>query len=402
MAVQRWLSYSREQPLSLHLFSEEWDKHILARYLAILCAHSARWKNVCFDFHIVDPNIFPIFHRRAMPVLESFSYQTHDPEIIGCRTDIIPSSWTLWDRLACAPRLQTIRLVHPISTLLLTPSPSITTIDVKMVSTRDPITVNLARFLLCVASCPNLDFLRISYEEEEEDVIFLTTGVAPIRLPNLTTLSLFFDQSPHLFKTFLDNLIVPSLRRFEIAASDTNREQYNSLGEFIMRVSPTLNSFESSGKLLNDADLAEACQRLPHLTSLSAWDYMVAGNAFIKSLRLQFYPDGRLRFGQNTNLKDLSIYVAGSWAGFGCTFAEYYLHILEIVRSRWRLPAGARDFDGNKMQRMREIKFSGWSEYRIRQEAPVAYGMLMRFRKEGLVVKFSSDWHETVYQGGYR
>lgn len=333
-----------------------------------------------------------------MPFLELFSYQTHDPEVTVSHTDAIPpSSWTVWDSLSCAPRLHTIRLVHPISTLLLTPSPSITTIDVKIVTTLDPITVDLAHFLLCVASCPNLDFLRVSYEGEEEDIVLHTTGVTQIRLPNLRTLSLFIDQAPYLFKALLDNIISPNLQRLEIAASDSNRELYDSLGDFILRVSPTLQSFDSSGKLLNDADLAEVCQRLPHLTSLSAWDYMVAENSFIKALRLHFHPDGRLRFGQNTNLKDLNIYVAGSWSGFGCTFAEYYLQILEAVQSRWKLPDGAKDFEGHAMERMREIKFAGWSEYRIRQEASVAYGMLMRFREEGLVVKFSSDWNEEVY-----
>lgn len=397
-AIQNWLSYSGSQPISLTLSSEEWDKNILARYLSILCAHSGRWKSIYFDFRIVDPIIFPVLNRQTMPFLESFSYQTHDPEVTVAHTDAIsPSAWTVWDSLSCAPRLHTIRLVHPISTLLLTPSPSITTIDIKIVTTLDPITVDLAHFLLCVGSCPNLEFLRISYEGEEEDIVLLTTGVTQIRLPNLRTLSLFIDQAPYLFKALLDSILAPNLQRFEIAASESNRELYDSLGDFILRVSPTLRSFDSSGKLLNDADLAEACQRLSHLTSLSAWDYMVAENSFIKALRLHFHPDGRLRFGQNTNLKDLNIYVAGSWSGFGCTFAEYYMQILEAVQSRWRLPVGAKDYEGNELERMREVKFAGWSEYRIRQEAPVAYAMLMRFRMEGLMVKFSSDWNEEAY-----
>lgn len=401
-AVEGWLSYSGHRPVSLSLYSEQTDKALLSRYVSILCAHAERWRSISFDFRIPDPDIFPPLNRIVMPLLESFSYQTHNLDTPYGYTDMIPFAWPLRDGLICASRLHTVQLVHPLSTLLLTPSCSITNLDIKFVSSRGPITVHLARFLFCIASCPNLEVLRVSYEEEEENIILFTAGVTRIRLPRLTTLNFTFDQSFFFFKILLDNLEVPKLKHLEISANESNRDLYDSLGDFIMRVSPTLQAFESSGKLLNDADLAEACQRLPHLTYLFAWDYMVAGNAFINSLRLRFFPNGQLRFGQNTSLQSLHIHVNGSWnAGFGCTFEEYYLNILEVVKSRWRLPDCAKDFAGKEVQRLREISFAGWSEDRIRNEAPRAYDMLMKFREEGLVVRFvNSDWTEEVSNDG--
>lgn len=385
-AVQRWLSYSRQLPISLHLTSTELDKAILKRYVTILSAHARRWKNVSFEFMLPDPDVFSMFQGHSMPVLESLSFMATDPDVPGSFT---PPAWKFWGSLYLAPRLRSVTLSHPLSTILLTPSPIITSIDVKLLSTRVRTTINLSRFLLCISCCPKLAYLKICYEGDEEDINFLATIGGPrVTLRNLKTLDLRFEQSPSIFKTFLDRLILPNLQRFEVAASDGNRELYHSLSDFISRVSPTLLSFRSSGKLLNNSYLAETCQRLPFLTDLSVWDYMVAGNSFIKSLRFTFHPDGRLYYGQNTKVENLDIYVTGGWSGYGCTFAEYYIRILEVVQSRWKLPQGARDHAGKEIKPLKSMRFSGWSEQRIKRDAPSVYEALMQLKQEGLVVTF--------------
>ena len=196
-ATTLWLSRSADQPLSLSIaidFGEKPQQEILDA----ICRHSARWKQVRFDFrHLYCPPMYALNLAEAgVPTLSTFEFHARDISI----TNISPITCLLSD----APQLREVTWVDDMAdtdTLLELPLPRLRRLSLAMEH-------GSLDYLEVLDQCANLEHIRITRPCHDA-----LPARPPLLLSKLTSLNISYDLTE-----ILDHLVLPALKHVRIHA----------------------------------------------------------------------------------------------------------------------------------------------------------------------------------------
>lgn len=192
-----WLSRSADRPLSLSIaidFGEKPQQEILDA----ICRHSARWKQVRFDFrHLYCPPMYTLnLAEGGVPTLSTFEFHARDVS----NTNISPITCLLSN----APQLREVTWVDDLAdtdTLLELPLPRLRRLSLAMEH-------GSLDYLEVLDQCANLEHIRITRPCHDA-----LPARPPLLLSKLTSLNISYDLTE-----ILDHLVLPALKHVRIHA----------------------------------------------------------------------------------------------------------------------------------------------------------------------------------------
>lgn len=372
LAVRRYLALSSSLPLSFHYTDPQGPTTLVSEYLRILYEHAHRWHTV--DLHIPSYDTLARMSLEATPMLVSIK--------------VLASSTLAFDSIATNPLMHSLQQSSTLRHL------SVGYID------------HILPFVRTMSQCGELNSLSFHhiqrrFEDEGE------TELSSLFMPHLKRLSMTWRgwNVGSAYRTLLPLLFATSLQVLNLeiytSPSSTLRGLCGPLHTMLSHCSETLTSLNLRNALMSTPELITILDCVPNLTHLTLYG-MIITVPIISALTLRFSPLGVLQSGRNARLKVL---VVGGMSNlrpedftrFHVDQGEleaFWTKAIDMVESRWRLPADVSSADGSRVERLErcyiESEWTGWHQRsHIRQAAPEQWVRVQGMLNEGFVW---GDW----------
>ncbi|THH12769.1 hypothetical protein EW146_g7389 [Bondarzewia mesenterica] len=396
-ALRTWLSLSKRTPLTLRFWVHDihptsGDKDIVAKYMRILCTHSARWKDIEIRIPHNVSNFIPILNQcRSLPFLESFYF------------DNWQGGWEPIDitLLESAPLLRRARITHPFLESWFLPWSQLTRLSIESCFWCDMdfsnsfdmdvfidilshcINLEVLKFLCDLAFCPSVTrskstFAVLPQLQSLRMVIFMGSAVED----NMDEAEIIFA----LLFQCLTHLVLPKLRTLELPHYLSHHNWDDSFLQFSTHFLESLENLKIVYCSIPLHVFTNMLECLSNLTSMAISFTVTDWEGILGELTLTSTAYGSKQL--VPNLAELKII----WSGLSLNAeSAFYEAFTTMIESRWQARSRRAREVGEGADTLSGLTTLcvGSVEKTMEQMTPLQRARMARCVEEGLCLE---DW----------